>query len=236
MENNQILLNTTSIAYGLGIFAVFLVLTSIGFSLMENLFPHIESNGLFKILYWLFNVNKEKNIPTGFSTLLLFFSALLLAVITLLKRQTGSRTLHWAILSFGFLFMAVDEAWSFHEMLIKPVRGLLGYDNLGVFYYAWVIPGIAVVLVITLIFYRFLLRLPEKTRLAFLRAGSLYILGCIGFELIGGFIYELHGQNNLTYLLLVHVEESLEMAGVILFIEALMFYIGDNYKEVRIQF
>jgi hypothetical protein len=53
--------------------------------------------------------------------------------MTVLKRQqTGSPVLHWAIRSFGFLFMAADEAFFFHEMLITPVRKLLGDHNLGV--------------------------------------------------------------------------------------------------------
>ena len=46
---------------------------------------------------------------------------------------------------------------------------------------------------------------------------------------------ELHGRDNLTYSMMVTVEESLEMGGVILFIWALLVYIADNYKEVRFE-
>ncbi|MGH8626685.1 MAG: multidrug transporter [Gammaproteobacteria bacterium] len=175
--------------------AFLLVLASIGGQLTVYLTGHNHLYGLVRLFY----VDAENNIPTDFSTLLLF-AALLLAVITVLKRkQTGSSVSHWAILSFGFLFMAADEAWSFHERLIKPVGKLLGDDNLGVFYFAWVIPGIALVLVLALFFLRFLLRLPAKTRLTFLMAATLYIGGAIGVELIGGRFYELHGKRNLTY-------------------------------------
>ncbi|MCL7939979.1 hypothetical protein M8009_06650 [Halomonas sp. ATCH28] len=190
-------------------------------------------NGVVRLFY----VDDEKNIPTGFSTFLLLFAALLLAVITVLKRKkTGSPVSHWAILSCGFLFMAVDEAWSFHERLIKPVSQLLGDDNLGIFYYAWVIPGIALVLVLALFFLGFWLRLPAKTRLTFLMAATLYIGGSIGVELIGGHFAEMHGQRNFTYSMIATVEESLEMAGVIIFIWALLVYIADSYKEVRFRF
>ena len=64
---------------------------------------------------------------------------------------------------------------------------------LGIFNFAWVIPGNALVLVLALFFLQFWLRLPTKTRLTFFVAGVTYIGGCIGFELIGGNYAELHG-------------------------------------------
>jgi len=233
MVINQISLNPSSIARVLGVVAFLLVLASIGGQLTAYLTGHAHVYGLVRLFY----VDAEENIPTGFSTLLLLFAALLLAVITVLKRkQTGSPVSYWAILAFGFLFIAADEAVSLHEMLTEPTRKLLGDGNLGVFYFAWIIPGIALVLVLALFFLRFLLCLPAKTRLTFLMAATLYIGGAIGFELIGGRFAELHGQRNLTYSMIVTVEESLEMAGVIIFIWALLVYIADNHKEVRFWF
>ena len=142
----------------------------------------------------------------------------------------------WTILSFGFLYMAYDEAFLVHELLIVPVRTLLGNSNLGVFYYAWVIPGIALVFVLALFFLRFLLRLPATTMFTVLLAATLYIGGCIGFDLIGGSYAESHGSKNLTYNMITTIEEGLEMAGLIVFIYALLVYIADTYKEVRFRF
>ncbi len=67
-------------------------------------------------------------------------------------------------------------------------------------------------------------------------AAILYIGGAIGFEMIQGRYSELHGEDNLMYNMIAAVEESLEFAGVIVFIYALLKYIADNYKEVRFQF
>jgi len=50
-------------------------------------------------------------------------------------------------------------------------------------------------------------------------------------EYVGGEIHKIH-QENLLYMIIFFVEESLEMAGIIMFIRALMHYIADNYKEV----
>ncbi len=67
-------------------------------------------------------------------------------------------------------------------------------------------------------------------------AATLYVGGAIGFELIGGRYSELHGAQNLTYSMIATTEESLEMAGVIFFIRALLVYIAEKKKEVRIRF
>jgi hypothetical protein len=103
-------------------------------------------------------------------------------------------------------------------------------------YYSWVIPGIPLVLALALIFVRFLSRLSGATRFWFLLAAFLYLGGSIGFELIGGAYEELYGRKNLTYNMLATVEESLELAGLIIFIYALLAYLAANYGEVRLRF
>jgi hypothetical protein len=180
---NQISLNPSAIARILGAVAFLLVLASIGGQFSRFALGH----GTLKGLVPLFHVDDERNIPTYFSVLLMLFAALLLAVIAVLNgKQRIPYVSKWAILSFGFLFMAFDEAFQVHETLISPVRTLLDDSNLGVFYFAWVIPGIALVLVLGLFFLGFLLHLPATARLKFLMAATLYIGGAIGCELIGG--------------------------------------------------
>ena len=232
MIANQISLNPFKIACVLGAVAFFLVLASIAGQLLF----FMTGNKLYGLIL-LFDIDAEYNIPTFFSMLLLLFAALLLSVITILeRRRTASHVFHWAILSFGFLFMAIDEVVAIHERLVNPLRRLLGTGNLGIFNFAWVIPGIALVLVLALFFLKFWLRLPAKTRLTFLMAAVIYIGGCIGFELIGGHYAELNGIHNLTYSMLTTVEESLEMTGVISFIWGLLVYLADMHKELRFRF
>lgn len=233
IETAQISLNPSAIARVLGAMALLVVLASIGGQLSKFLLGHNQVKGLVR----LFNVSQERNIPTFFSVLLMISAALLLAVIAALNRkQKTDDASKWAILSFGFLYMAYDEAFQVHEKLGRPVRALLGSGNLGIYYYSWVIPGIAIVLVVALFFARFMLRLPAPTRRAFLTAAVLYVGGSIGFELIGGAYDELHGFNNLTYHMISTAEESLEIAGLIVFLWALLKYCAHNYKEVRFRF
>lgn len=230
---NQISLNPSAIARILGVVAFLLVLASIGGQFSRFVLGHDYLKGLVPLFY----LEMEQNIPAYFSVLLMLFASLLLAVIALLNgKQGGPHVSKWAILSFGFLYMGFDEAFTVHESLILPVRTLLGGRNLGIFFFAWVIPGIALVLVLGLFFLRFLLHLSATTRFRFLMAAAFYLGGAIGGDLIGGRHAELYGFKNWTYSMFVTIEESLEMAGLIVFIWALLNYCADNYKEVQFRF
>jgi len=217
----------------LGAVAYLLVLLSIAGQFAKFVLGPTFLPGLVSLFY----VDVEHNIPTRFSVFLILLVALLLAVIAKLKgKQRNPHVSKWTILSFGFLLMAIDEAFQFHERLNIPVGTLLGDGSLGFFYFPWVIPGIVLVSVLGLFFLRFLLHLPAATMLRFLMAATFYIGGAIGVELIGSSHAELHGYENWTYSMIATVEESLEMAGLIVFIWALLKYYADNLKEVRFRF
>jgi hypothetical protein len=47
---------------------------------------------------------------------------------------------------------------------------------------------------------------------------------------------ELHDTQNFKYSMIATIEESLEMAGLIVFIWALLKYCADKYKEVLFRF
>lgn len=233
MDNNhQIVLNRSIILRVLVTIALFLVLASIGGQLTKYLTGHDSVYGLVR----LFDLNEEGNIPTYFSASLLLLAALLLATISALKRTSGARyALQWTILALTFLYLAVDEGARIHELLIRPTKELLGGKTTGIFYFAWVIPGMAITFLFALFFVKFLLHLPVQTRLFFVLAAVLYIGGAIGMEMIGGRYAEQHGAY-LTFNMILTLEESLEMAGMIVFIHALMTYIEANYAEVRLLF
>ena len=233
MSVHRISVQPSTVARVLGGFTLVLVLASLAGQLSRYFAGHDFVYGLVP----LFDLDGERNIPTLFSVCLLAGAALLLAVIALLKNNQGAADVsRWVLLAIGFLCMAADEAWSFHEQLIEPVRGLMGGESFGIFYYAWVVPGIIMLLLVAPIFVRFLLRLPAPARYLFLSAAALYIGGVIGVELVGGAYAETHGTHNMTYSLITTVEENLEMAGVILFIYALLNYIADNYTDVSLSF
>jgi len=184
-----------------------------------------------------FYVDEEQNLPAYFSGLLLLVAALLLGSITVLKKKDRAPYVaSWAILCCGFVLMAFDELFSFHERLMTPMQRILGNDTPGIFTFAWVVPAIVLVLLLGVFFVKFLLHLSAKARFNFVLAAILYLGGAIGFELIEGAYAKLHGGQNLTFSMLTTVEESLEMIGVVVFIYGLLRYLADNYHEVRFRF
>ncbi|THI83582.1 MAG: multidrug transporter [Nitrospira sp. CG24A] len=220
----------------LGVIAGVLVTISLAGQLIRYVGGHDHVYGLLLTSEKLFNVDNERNITTLFSVFLLLCAAFLLGLISILKRQPQDPDCSkWMILTCGFIYLATDEGWSFHEMLIEPIRKLLGHDNLGVFFFAWVIPAMAGVVILALFFLRFLLRLSPSARWSFLGAGAIFLGGAIGAEMLGGRYAESHGSHNLTYQLITHLEESMEMAGIIVFIYALLRYLAEQYPIVQCQ-
>lgn len=184
-----------------------------------------------------FDFNSEANIPTWYSSSTLLICSLLLALIASAKKIEGDRYVrHWGVLSFIFLFLSLDESASIHEMANK-LRPLLQVS--GFLYFAWVIPYAAIVLIFVLAYLRFLLALPAKTRLLFLLAGSLYVGGAIGIELVEARYVSFYGESiigqDMMFAVMTIVEEFLEMLGIVVFIYALLSYIRLHMKDLRVR-
>ena len=138
---NQISFNSATIVRLLIAIALLLLLASSGGQFLR--FSFGEDNIFLRKLILLFHFDHEGNIPTYFSVLLLLLAAVLLALIAELNRKhMRPHASKWATLSWGFLYIAFDEAFQIHEKLIWPFQRLIGEDNLGIFYFAWVIPAV----------------------------------------------------------------------------------------------
>jgi len=167
----------------------------------------------------------EHSLPAWYSSVLMLAIAAMLALIAGLRRREGNRDApRWSLLALVFLAMAVDEAVSFHEVLIDPVRTLAGAG--GLFHFAWVIPGALGVLALGLYFLPFLLRLPRRTGWLFAAAGLVYVGGALGMEMVGGAMAEAFGIASPPYIAAFVVEEGLELAGLTAFLLALFGCIG----------
>lgn len=227
-----ITVNPSTTARVLVTIAGILVFLGVGASLMMYVGHHNYVYGLVP----MFHLNLEGNVPAFFSAMLLFLSSLLLAIIASVERSSGSLApSRWTILAGGFFLMAVDEWVGLHELLIAPVGRLTGEGPFGTLYFAWILPATILVLILGCFFVPFLRALPVGVRTAMLWAASLYLGGSLGFEALGGAYYWRYGPDNLTYDLLVAIEESLEMFGVILFIRTLLVYARERFDRITIQ-
>jgi hypothetical protein len=205
----------------------------IGLSLIGRLllcyYAHIPG---IKSLAHQFYLDEEFNIPALYSALAIGFAAALLYAISrfeALKQSAQARS--WKILAGIFLYLSMDELNSFHEILIEPLRRRFGLS--GLFYYAWVLPAIALVIVFVLGFMKFLWQLNRSTRYRFLAAGGIFVLGAVGFEMLGATVVDRLGEAgvvfNPLYQALMTTEETLEMLGIIGFIDALLRYLNRHH-------
>jgi hypothetical protein len=64
-------------------------------------------------------------------------------------------------------------------------------------------------------------------------AGSLYVVGALGMEMLGGKVADLHDSSTLTYAAIVTTEEFFEMLGSAIFLYALMVYTTLPREAVR---
>lgn len=93
----------------------------------------------------LFNMDLEHNVPAIFSAILLGMNALLLGVIRSVSRRWKRLSLSWFRLMLLFVLLSIDELVSLHEELIVPARDALKVG--GAFYFASIIPGMALITV-----------------------------------------------------------------------------------------
>ena len=186
-------------------------------------------------LFRMFNPSEEGNLPAWFAATSLLLAAALLAITWRSVRAAGERhARHWGFLALIFLFLAVDEAASIHELFIVPLRELLSTE--GAFLFAWVIPyGIAVIFV-ALAYVRFMLALPRRIALLIAGAGALYVGGALVMEMVTPWVYEWTFEMSLPKFVMLIFEETLEMLGVAIFVYALLVHLAMRGVRVELLF
>lgn len=178
-------------------------------------------------LFSLFLMDLEKNIPTYLSVGLLVLGSLAFLLTGALRTATHrSERWMWNILAAGFAFMALDERFGIHERLIRPVRRLArevsASSELGIFFYAWVLVALPLVALLAIYLLPRVFRLPPRLRNGLILAGAVYLTGCIGMEMVGGAYREGNPIKDQTYWFITTVEETLEIAGLLILISVLL--------------
>jgi len=167
------------------------------------------------------SLSYEGNVPTWLSSGLLLVRALAAGAIA---RARPAWHRHWWGIAAMLTYMSLDEAAEIHEHL----GGLIGTN--GIFYFDWVIPGAAVVLVVALIYLPFVRALEPRTRTRLIVAAAVYLGGALVMELPLGWWTQHRGSENLGYALIDWIEETLEMLGATLALVALVRHRQDQEK------
>jgi len=189
---------------------------------------HHRSYLIDTYLVKLFYFDAEKNILAYFSTFNLFLCA---ALCYLIYKTDASRYFkRWFYLALVFVFLAFDELISIHEALTGPTRALvqkaLGTQQIGVLYYAWVVPYLVLLAVAAVYFYKFVFALPKKILINFIISAVIFVSGAIVMEMVGGVVAQKFGMASFPFYLSATIEESLEMLGIIFFARTLVQYLN----------
>lgn len=209
---------------------IILLLTSINTVLIFISYGLKYNSPAINSLLSLFYLDKEYNIPTYWTSLLLLSASLLLTYIFIQQYLLKEKYRYaWAVLAGIFLLMSMDEYMALHERMIEPLRSF--FDAGSLFYFTWVIPAIIAVVITGLLFLRFFLSLRPPIRKMFFLAGIIYLGGVLGVEMFSGYVTHTYGQRSLHYPLTTTVEETLEMFGAAYFIYALLTYIQTDLGQ-----
>jgi uncharacterized membrane protein len=220
------------LVWRLGAFAALLVLLNIAAHLFTLITGHDHVRGLIP----MFDLDMEANVPATFGALLLLLAAGLVALHALGEHlRDGRDRYRWTLLAVVLLAMTVDEVIGLHERLTEPVRALLGADSPRLLHFAWVVPGAAFVAALAWSFRGFLQRLPGLVRPRVYLAAALFVGGALGVEMLGGYYAALHSTGTFFYkAVLVSIEEGLEMAGMLVFVDAMLAQLGHAAVEAPV--
>jgi hypothetical protein len=152
------------------------------------------------LVFQLFDLDEENNLPTWFSSFLLLNSSLVMYLVARINRDRGY--FHWMLLSVGFLVLSIDEVAGIHESIHTAID------------FNWAYAGGILVLALGLSFIPFLLSLNRRLAILFVISGLIYVTGIIGVELLS----EDMDEDSMAYGFATAVEEGLEMLGALLFL------------------
>ena len=210
----------------IGFFAAAHILTVICFDLFD--FQRL------KFLARFFSLNGEQNPPALFSAGALLLTAAVCGLCARLPEKKEHS--FWMLMAFVFAYLAIDEAIGIHELLVPRAR--IFFQASSAFNNAWVIPyGIALIIFLFFIF-RPLMRLPAQTRNGLVLAGSVFVTGALGFEMIDSGVrnpafipWMTQGLASSIYYL---CEESLEMLGIALALRTCLYHLTRRSGSVDV--
>lgn len=193
----------------------------------------------WRLIGWLARLlyaDSEANLWAWGSALLLASLALAFAVKALTLRGSGRAPLSFLGLAVVALWMSADEAAMLHEQLARAnIR--IGWT------WSWLVLGVPLTLAVSVALLGMARSIDRVLRGRLIVAGSLFLLGALGVEILGGALAMNTGvtpgevRSSALYHALVAVEEGLEIAGALLALWAVLasldIRIGDRGVTIR---
>lgn len=197
------------------------VLAAVGVGLLVlALLAPVASASLpgFSAIEGMFDVDDEQSLFTWYSASLLALGGLLALAMAAVERT--DRT-HWRIIGALLLLASVDEVASGHERIAFLLRALLDVPL-----FAWVVPAAAVSAVAVALGIPFARRLDPALRRGLGSSVVVYLGGALVLETLSGLVLERDGALALAYRAGALLEETAEVAGVLILIATLLAALG----------
>lgn len=168
---------------------------------------HILTINASPVFHQKFNLDSEGNVPTWFSTILLFciafYSFRVYRSEIKLQNTVRLNNLFWGMMSAAFLFLSVDEGAQLHEV----------FAELHLIKWLFVYAPFTIIFLFISYYYLYCENCSKALRKWLVWGFTLYILGAFFFELFSYLYPPLPPSwQEVEYIL----EESLEMVGAIL--------------------
>ncbi len=174
-----------------------------------------------------FDLDEEANLPAWFSSGTMLLIAVIAGLLAAVETSNRAVRRGWFLIAGTFVLLSLDEASSFHEALMDPLREFLGVS--GAFHYAWVIPAIPLLLLFAFWALRLLRTLPRALRVRMVLAGVLFAIGAVGMEMVAGvFVADGVDKTALAYRIEIMAEETFEITGLVLFATTLIYYAASS--------
>ena len=101
--------------------------------------------------------------------------------------------------------------------------------------FSWAKPGGVLAILIGIAYIPFLRSLDRKTAIQFVVGGALFVGGAVGVELATESYADNDELNTLAYYMWTGVEEGMEMAGVLVFLQALIQWMRDQSESGEVE-
>lgn len=200
------------------------VLLAIGHGIV-SVSGRLIAEGVLPQSLYLLTMTGEMTIPAWFSTCLLWTAAMGLAAIAWRHwslRLAGA--VGWTFLAAVFMYLSIDENVALHEVHFKTI-GRSIFTQAQEHTRTWLTAGLSLAALVAAMSVPLLRRIPVPTACTMVLAGAVFLTGAAGFEWIGG-VLENQGAALRWYNLMVCLEESFEMLGVVIFLHAVTSYLA----------
>ena len=193
----------------------------------------------------LFDLADEAAIPTFVASAGLLATGGVAWLIACREIPRSLLRRSWLFVAFCLVFMAFDEAAGLHDRLSEPMQHWLG--TTGIFYFGWLPVYILLTAVVGALCLPLAFALPRQTTLRLIVAGTIFIGGALGVEMIEASIlsdavggrpldqadFQLIDRDPLNRTC-IGLEEGGELFGTALALRALLLHLVTDLGVTRI--